>query len=88
MCVFVSTQVEESTVNSILSTQETHWMENGVSQSQLVNLSKFYLTLSHQSQAWPVLLSGLDLIAIAQTGTGKTLAYLLPGFIHMDGQPV
>lgn len=42
----------------------------------------------HQSQAWPVLLSGEDLIAIAQTGTGKTLAYLLPGFIHMDGQPM
>uniref|UniRef100_A0A665TL31 RNA helicase n=1 Tax=Echeneis naucrates TaxID=173247 RepID=A0A665TL31_ECHNA len=41
-----------------------------------------------QSQAWPVLLSGEDLIGIAQTGTGKTLAYLLPGFIHMDGQPV
>lgn len=41
-----------------------------------------------QSQAWPMLLSGEDLIAIAQTGTGKTLAYLLPGFIHMDGQPV
>ncbi|XP_053291829.1 probable ATP-dependent RNA helicase DDX43 [Pleuronectes platessa] len=39
-----------------------------------------------QSQAWPVLMSGEDLIAIAQTGTGKTLAYLLPGFIHMDGQ--
>ncbi|XP_019743719.1 putative ATP-dependent RNA helicase DDX43 [Hippocampus comes] len=41
-----------------------------------------------QSQAWPVLLSGEDLIAIAQTGTGKTLVYLLPGFIHMDGQPI
>ncbi|KAM6922830.1 putative ATP-dependent RNA helicase DDX43 [Lycodopsis pacificus] len=41
-----------------------------------------------QSQAWPVSLSGEDVIAIAQTGTGKTLAYLLPGFIHMDGQPV
>ncbi|XP_061767298.1 probable ATP-dependent RNA helicase DDX43 isoform X2 [Nerophis ophidion] len=41
-----------------------------------------------QSQAWPVLLSGEDLIAIAQTGTGKTLAYLLPGFVHMDGQPI
>ncbi|TNN33451.1 putative ATP-dependent RNA helicase DDX43 [Liparis tanakae] len=39
-----------------------------------------------QSQAWPVSLSGEDLIAIAQTGTGKTLAYLLPGFIHMNGQ--
>ncbi|TSK22713.1 putative ATP-dependent RNA helicase DDX43 [Bagarius yarrelli] len=41
-----------------------------------------------QSQAWPVVLRGLDLIGIAQTGTGKTLAYLLPGFIHMDQQPV
>ncbi|KAG7334006.1 hypothetical protein KOW79_002413 [Hemibagrus wyckioides] len=41
-----------------------------------------------QSQAWPIVLSGLDLIGIAQTGTGKTLAYLLPGFIHMDQQPV
>ncbi|XP_067092716.1 probable ATP-dependent RNA helicase DDX43 [Osmerus mordax] len=41
-----------------------------------------------QSQAWPVALRGDDLIGIAQTGTGKTLAYLLPGFIHMDGQPV
>ena len=26
-----------------------------------------------QSQAWPYLLSGKDLIGIAQTGTGKTL---------------
>lgn len=35
-----------------------------------------------QSQAWPVLLSGMDMIGIAQTGTGKTLAYILPGLIH------
>ncbi|XP_018422857.1 PREDICTED: probable ATP-dependent RNA helicase DDX43 [Nanorana parkeri] len=41
-----------------------------------------------QSQAWPIILQGLDLIGIAQTGTGKTLAYLLPGFIHLDLQPV
>ncbi|XP_066535880.1 probable ATP-dependent RNA helicase DDX43 [Hoplias malabaricus] len=41
-----------------------------------------------QSQAWPIVLKGLDLIGIAQTGTGKTLSYLLPGFIHMDQQPV
>jgi ATP-dependent RNA helicase DeaD len=31
-----------------------------------------------QSQAIPVLLSGKDLVAQAQTGTGKTLAFLLP----------
>ncbi|RZC37020.1 DEAD, KH 1, Helicase C, and/or SNF2 N domain containing protein [Asbolus verrucosus] len=39
-----------------------------------------------QSQAWPVLLSGEDLIGIAQTGTGKTLAFLLPALVHIDGQ--
>ncbi|KYB26280.1 probable ATP-dependent RNA helicase DDX43 [Tribolium castaneum] len=41
-----------------------------------------------QSQAWPVLLSGEDLIGIAQTGTGKTLAFLLPALIHIDGQNI
>ncbi len=41
-----------------------------------------------QAQAWPYLLSGKDLIGIAQTGTGKTLAFLLPAFIHIEGQPV
>ncbi|XP_058880940.1 probable ATP-dependent RNA helicase DDX43 isoform X2 [Acipenser ruthenus] len=39
-------------------------------------------------QAWPIVLQGFDLIGIAQTGTGKTLAYLLPGFIHLDSQPI
>ena len=31
-----------------------------------------------QEQAIPVLLEGRDLIGVAQTGTGKTAAYLLP----------
>jgi len=41
-----------------------------------------------QAQAWPYLLAGKDLIGIAQTGTGKTLAFLLPAFVHIEGQPV
>lgn len=41
-----------------------------------------------QCQAWPILLSGRDMIGIAQTGTGKTLAFLLPAMLHIDGQPV
>ncbi|XP_068618535.1 uncharacterized protein [Battus philenor] len=36
-----------------------------------------------QSQGWPVALSGQNLVGIAQTGTGKTLAYLLPAVIHI-----
>ena len=31
-----------------------------------------------QSEAYPVILSGKDVVGIAQTGTGKTFAYLLP----------
>ncbi|KAK3763622.1 hypothetical protein RRG08_057043 [Elysia crispata] len=41
-----------------------------------------------QCQAWPLLMQGKDLIGIAQTGTGKTLAFLLPALIHIDSQPV
>ncbi|CAG4959693.1 unnamed protein product [Colias eurytheme] len=40
-----------------------------------------------QSQAWPILMRGEDMIGIAQTGTGKTLAFLLPALIHIEGQP-
>ncbi|XP_052870220.1 probable ATP-dependent RNA helicase DDX43 [Anopheles cruzii] len=49
---------------------------------------KFLKPSPIQSQAWPVLLRGEDLIGIAQTGTGKTLAFLLPAFIHIEGQPI
>jgi len=31
-----------------------------------------------QEQAFPVIMSGADIVGIAQTGTGKTFAYLLP----------
>lgn len=31
-----------------------------------------------QSQAFPVILSGKDMVGISQTGTGKTFAYMLP----------
>jgi len=40
-----------------------------------------------QCQSWPIVLSGHDMIGIAETGSGKTLGYLLPGIIHMLGQP-
>jgi ATP-dependent RNA helicase RhlE len=31
-----------------------------------------------QTEAFPVIMSGKDMVGIAQTGTGKTLAYMLP----------
>lgn len=39
-----------------------------------------------QSQAWPIILSGQDMIGIAQTGTGKTIAFLFPALVHIIGQ--
>lgn len=38
-----------------------------------------------QSIAWPIALAGVDLVAISQTGSGKTLGYTLPALVHIDG---
>eukprot|EP00929_Paragymnodinium_shiwhaense_P101706 TRINITY_DN6486_c0_g1_i1.p1 TRINITY_DN6486_c0_g1~~TRINITY_DN6486_c0_g1_i1.p1 ORF type:complete len:698 (+),score=212.24 TRINITY_DN6486_c0_g1_i1:68-2161(+) len=42
---------------------------------------------SIQAQALPTALSGRDLIGIAETGSGKTAAYLLPMLVHAVAQP-
>ena len=34
-----------------------------------------------QAQSWPIALQGRDIVAVAKTGSGKTLGFLLPGFI-------
>jgi len=39
-----------------------------------------------QAQAFPILLAGRNLIGIAQTGSGKTVAFLLPAVIHANVQ--
>lgn len=36
-----------------------------------------------QAQSWPIALQGRDIVAIAKTGSGKTLGYLIPGFMHL-----
>ncbi|KAL2943220.1 DEAD-box ATP-dependent RNA helicase 46 [Bienertia sinuspersici] len=36
-----------------------------------------------QAQSWPIAMEGRDIVAIAKTGSGKTLGYLLPGFMHL-----
>jgi len=48
--------------------------------------SKFKNPSPIQSQGWPAALSGNDVIGIAQTGSGKTISFLLPGFVHINAQ--
>ncbi|CAH1731387.1 probable ATP-dependent RNA helicase DDX43 [Aphis gossypii] len=54
---------------------------------KVIKKQKFTTPSPIQCQAWPIIMSGHDLIAIAQTGTGKTLAYILPALIHLRKQP-
>lgn len=37
-----------------------------------------------QAQTWPVALQNRDIVAIAKTGSGKTLGYIIPAFIHLS----
>ena len=37
-----------------------------------------------QCQAWPMALSGHDVVAIAQTGSGKTISFALPAMLHIN----
>ncbi|KAK6090560.1 hypothetical protein P3W45_000283 [Vairimorpha bombi] len=39
-----------------------------------------------QAQGWPMALTGNDLVGIAQTGSGKTLSFVLPALIHAKAQ--
>ncbi|XP_042498005.1 ATP-dependent RNA helicase-like protein DB10 isoform X2 [Macadamia integrifolia] len=36
-----------------------------------------------QAQTWPIALQSRDIVAIAKTGSGKTLGYLVPGFVNL-----
>lgn len=36
-----------------------------------------------QAQTWPIALQNKDIVAIAKTGSGKTLGYLIPAFFHL-----
>lgn len=43
---------------------------------------------SIQSQGWPVALKGKDMVGLAETGSGKTAAFVLPSIVHINAQPI
>jgi len=36
-----------------------------------------------QAQGWPLALAGRDLVGLAETGSGKTIAFMLPAIVHI-----
>lgn len=73
---------ENTTVNDIQTsnTAQTTFDTLGVSAHLVAALQKLNITAATpiQTQTIPLLLEGKDILASAQTGTGKTIAYLLP----------
>ncbi|XP_077293794.1 pre-mRNA processing factor 5 isoform X2 [Arctopsyche grandis] len=65
------------------------WAQCGISKKELDILKKlgFEKPTPIQAQAIPAIMSGRDLIGIAKTGSGKTMAFMLPMFRHILDQP-
>ncbi|XP_063784810.1 probable ATP-dependent RNA helicase DDX46 [Pseudophryne corroboree] len=64
------------------------WVQCGISMKILTSLKKhsYEKPTPIQTQAIPAVMSGRDLIGIAKTGSGKTIAFLLPMFRHIMDQ--
>eukprot|EP00019_Armaparvus_languidus_P002038 CAMPEP_0168596548 /NCGR_PEP_ID=MMETSP0420-20121227/10077_1 /TAXON_ID=498008 /ORGANISM="Pessonella sp." /LENGTH=498 /DNA_ID=CAMNT_0008633115 /DNA_START=41 /DNA_END=1533 /DNA_ORIENTATION=+ len=54
---------------------------------QCIRREGFEKPTAIQSQGWPCSLSGRDVIGLAETGSGKTAAFLLPAIVHINAQP-
>ncbi|NWX08648.1 DDX46 helicase, partial [Caloenas nicobarica] len=64
------------------------WVQCGISMKILTALKKhgYEKPTPIQAQAIPAIMNGRDLIGIAKTGSGKTIAFLLPMFRHIMDQ--
>ncbi|KZF26388.1 P-loop containing nucleoside triphosphate hydrolase protein [Xylona heveae TC161] len=58
----------------------------GVQSLDVIHRLGYDKPTSIQSQAVPAIMSGRDVIGVAKTGSGKTVAFLLPMFRHIKDQ--
>lgn len=65
-----------------------NWFQCGLSNRilEIIAEQKYERPTSIQAQAIPVIMSGRDLIGIAKTGSGKTMAFVLPMLRHVLDQ--
>ena len=64
------------------------WSQCGLGVQTLDVIEKlgYESTTSIQAQAIPAIMSGRDVIGVAKTGSGKTIAFLIPMFRHIKDQ--
>ncbi|KAK9221416.1 hypothetical protein WN944_009842 [Citrus x changshan-huyou] len=77
------TAVGDDSVCHSVQTEEEVSSCSSLHQQALVHNAGFSSPTPIQAQSWPIALQSRDIVAIAKTGSGKTLGYLLPGFIHL-----
>ena len=80
----VNEKKESSIPNPIFEFEEGGFSEEIL--DKLKNLG-FNRPMPIQAQAWPIVMSGRDLIGIGETGSGKTLGFLLPALLHIINHP-
>ncbi|CAH9142249.1 unnamed protein product, partial [Cuscuta epithymum] len=49
-----------------------------------IHIAGFASPTPIQAQTWPISLQNRDIVAVAKTGSGKTLGYLIPAFIQLS----
>jgi len=76
-----TTIVEGADYKPLLKFEQT-----GLPQEMLHSTRDFVTPSPIQSQCWPIILAGHDLIGIAATGSGKTLGFGLPMMRHIAAQ--
>lgn len=66
----------------------TKWTHCGLPAGclEVIRKLKYDKPTSIQAQAIPAIMSGRDVIGVAKTGSGKTIAFLLPMFRHIKDQ--
>ena len=64
------------------------WSQCGLSTQilEIIAKLKYDEPSAIQAQAIPTIMSGRDMIGVAKTGSGKTIAFLLPMFRHIKAQ--
>eukprot|EP01118_Nematostelium_gracile_P014071 TRINITY_DN5414_c0_g1_i1.p1 TRINITY_DN5414_c0_g1~~TRINITY_DN5414_c0_g1_i1.p1 ORF type:complete len:610 (-),score=193.78 TRINITY_DN5414_c0_g1_i1:24-1853(-) len=79
-------QENEMTVNGSNCKPIRTFAESGFPEDMLVCCKSFAKPTPIQSQCWPIILSGNDIVGIAETGSGKTIAFTLPALLHIKDQ--
>ncbi|KAG2698015.1 hypothetical protein I3760_07G131200 [Carya illinoinensis] len=65
------------------------WYQTGLTSKILETIKKlnYEKPMTIQAQALPIIMSGRDCIGVAKTGSGKTVAFVLPMLRHIKDQP-